>query len=230
MTRMARASAQPSSAAPPAVDAQSERILDRAALLFARDGYRNTDLQDVADALGIGKGSLYRRFPTKRDLFLAAVDRGMERMRAEVASAAEVPADALDQVRAAVRAYLEFFAAHPHYVELLIQERAEFRDRATPSYFSHRESSIERWRGVYRELMRQGRVRAMPAERITDVLSQLLYGTMFINFFTGRRPVPAKQAEDLLDVVFHGILPQPAPTARPRPARGPRPAARRRSS
>lgn len=225
---MPRSPAQPTFAAPLAVDAQSERILDRAALLFARDGYRNTDLQEVADALGIGKGSLYRRFPTKRDLFLAAVDRGMERMRTSVWNAASASKDPLDQVRAAVRAYLEFFADHPHYVELLIQERAEFRDRATPSYFAHRESNVERWRAVYRELMRQGRVRAMPAERITDVMSQLLYGTMFINFFTGRRPSPAKQAEEILDVVFQGILLQRDGAAAN--GKAPRASARRRTS
>jgi AcrR family transcriptional regulator len=207
----------------PPHDAQAERILAHATTLFARAGYRNTDLQEVADELAIGKGSLYRRFPTKRDLFLAAVDRGMRQMRSVVGTAADREEDPLERIAAAVRAYLEFFDEHPEYVELLIQERAEFRDRATPTYFAHREANLERWRELYRELMRSGRVRAMPVERITEVLSQLVYGTMFTNFFMRRRHSPAEQAQDILDVVFHGIL---APEERAR--RAPAPAARRR--
>ena len=46
----------------------------------------------------------------------------------------------------------------------------------------------------------------MPVERITDVIGDLVYGTMFTNYFTGPRKPPEAQAQDILDVVFHGIL------------------------
>src|SRR5262245_15928743 len=108
----------------PAADVR-QRILLRAAEIFARDGYRDTDLQVVADELGIGKGSLYRRFPTKRALFLATVDDGMRRLRGRVEGAIEGEADPLRRIERAVRAYLAFFDEEPRLVELLIQERAE---------------------------------------------------------------------------------------------------------
>ena len=57
-----------------------EQILDAAAEVFAQHGYRNTDVQFVADALQVGKGTVYRYFPSKEALFLAAVDRGMRRL------------------------------------------------------------------------------------------------------------------------------------------------------
>ena len=65
---------------------------------------------------------------------------------------------------------------------------------------------IERWRDRYRTLIAQGRVRDMPVTRITDVMSDLVYGTMFTNYFTGPRKPPEAQARDILDVVFNGIL------------------------
>jgi AcrR family transcriptional regulator len=195
-------------------------LLDVAAEVFARRGYRQTDVQEIADALGVGKASLYRRYPTKRALFLAAADRGMQRMRERVLEAAAKERDPLDQLAAAVRAYLEHFDRHPQHVELLIQERAEFRDRETNTYFAHRAEHRRRWRGLYLDLMRTGRIRRMPVERLMDVMGQLVYGTMFTNFFTGRRRPPARQAAEILDVVFHGIL---LPNGhRARPARGAR--------
>ena len=183
-----------------------QQILDSAAEVFAREGYRNTDLQDVADALGIGKASVYRRFASKQQLFLAAVDHGMVELRAAVEAAVAPVADPLEQLAVAIRTYLDFFDGHPHFVELLVQERAEFRDRQEPTYFAHRKSGITRWRRLYQDLIDAGRVRPMPVDRISDVMSSAVYGTMFTNFFAGHDKSPAQQAQDILDVVFHGIL------------------------
>ena len=64
--------------------------------------------------------------------------------------------DPLERIKHASRAYLEFFDLHPEYVELLIQERAQFRDRATPTYFEHRKKNVARWRELYRSLIGEG--------------------------------------------------------------------------
>ena len=107
---------------------------------------------------------------------------------------------------AAIRGYLRFFDKHPEYVELLIQERAVFRDRKTPTYFAYRRAQRGRWQGLYVDLMDQGRIRRMPPERILDVLGALIYGTMFTNYMEGRSKSVEEQAEEILDVMFNGML------------------------
>jgi hypothetical protein len=106
----------------------------------------------------------------------------------------------------AIRTYLDFFAEHREYVELLIQERALFKDRETPTYFAYRERNAARWREVYRSLIAEGRLRDMPTERISDVVSHVVYGTMFTNYFVGQQKSSEAQAQEILDVVFFGIL------------------------
>jgi hypothetical protein len=105
-----------------------------------------------------------------------------------------------------VRLYLDFFAEHPEFVELLVQERAQFKDRKKPTYFQHRDANVKRWWEVYRALIAEDRVRNVPVERITEVFGNLLYGTVLANYFAGQRRPPAEQARDILDIVFHGIL------------------------
>jgi AcrR family transcriptional regulator len=183
-----------------------EEILCAAAAVFAAQGFRNTDVQAVADALGLAKGTVYSYFPSKRGLFLAAVDRGMRLLRVAVDAAVAEADDPLDRVARGIKTYLAFFDAHPELVELFIQERAEFRERKRPTYFEHRDANIGRWKRLFRDLIRSGRVRRVPVARITDVISDLLYGTMFTNFFAGRRKSFERQAQDILDVVFLGIL------------------------
>jgi len=46
----------------------------------------------------------------------------------------------------------------------------------------------------------------VPVQRVHDVIGDLLYGTIFTNYFAGRRKSLDQQVEDVLDVLFHGLL------------------------
>jgi AcrR family transcriptional regulator len=185
---------------------RSDEILDVAATLFAERGYAGADTQELADRVGVGKGTLYRYFPSKRDLFLAAADRAMRRLRECLEDAIATPDDPLEQIVAAIEAFLGFFDEHPEFAELLIQERALFRDRKKPTYIEHREKNLGRWQQLYQALIDAGRVRAMPLDRITSVISDLVYGTMFTNHIAGRKKALREQSDDIVDIVFCGIL------------------------
>lgn len=181
-------------------------ILDAATRYFAARGFRDADVQEIADALGVGKGTVYRYFPSKEALFLAAVDQGMQQLKAAIDQAAAAAGSPWGRVEAAIRVYLSFFDQHPELIELLIQERCHFRDRQQPTYFVHRDANIRPWQDLLRQLIAQGVVRDVPVERITDVISDLLYGTIFTNHFAGRRKSLASQCEDVLDILKHGVL------------------------
>ena len=43
-------------------------------------------------------------------------------------------------------------------------------------------------------------------ERITNVVGNLIYGTMFTNYFIGQAKPVEEQAQEILDIVFRGIL------------------------
>lgn len=192
----------------PARDAESRReeILAAATQLFGEHGFSETMTQDLADRLGVGKGTIYRHFPSKGELFLAAADRVMRSLTAEVEASIAGIGDGLERVARGVLAFLTFFAERPEYVELLIQERAQFKDRTRPTYIEHREERGRKWRQVYADMKAEGRIRDLDPEQINDVVANLIYGTMFTNYFAGPGKPVAEQARDILEVVFRGIL------------------------
>jgi AcrR family transcriptional regulator len=187
-------------------ESRQEEILTQAARLFAKHGYSGTDTQLLCETIGVGKGTVYRYFPSKRELFLAAADRVMRMMRERVDSSVANIADPIEQITSGIRTFLGFFAEHPEFVELLIQERAQFKDRVKPTFMEHRLVNVERWRNIYRQLIADGRVRDVPIDRITDVIGNLLYGTIFTNYFSGQAQAVELQAENIIDVAFNGIL------------------------
>src|SRR6266508_1570764 len=55
--------------------ATTDRILDAAEIRFAQRGYEATSLADIADDVEIRTPSLYKHFASKRDLYLAVLER-----------------------------------------------------------------------------------------------------------------------------------------------------------
>jgi len=206
-----------------------EAILDAAALSFAAQGYASADTQALADGLGIAKGTVFRYFPTKRALFIACIERALERLRARVDAVALEAADPLDQLQRAIRAYLRFFDEHPEVVELLILERAELKDRKS-TYFDRRDRRRESergWRQVVAELVATGRFRRLPPDRILGFVGDFLYGTILSRHMSGRPRSLSAQAPEVLDFVRHALGVGPVRSERgAAPRRGARRASR----
>ena len=59
-------------------------VLDRAMAVFWRSGYQATSIQDLVDATGVNRGSLYTTFGNKRRLFLAVLDHYSERIASPI--------------------------------------------------------------------------------------------------------------------------------------------------
>jgi AcrR family transcriptional regulator len=72
----------------PEAQAQTrERLLDAAEQAFAAEGYGGASLDRIAEAAGFTRGAVYSNFVDKADLFVAVLDRRLERRRHEVAAA-----------------------------------------------------------------------------------------------------------------------------------------------
>lgn len=181
-----------------------QEILDASALFFARLGYPNADLKLLADELGVAKGTLYRYFPSKKHLFLATVDNCMQQLSQQVGVAVVQVESPLERIEQALRVYFRFFDQHPHVIELIVQERAEFRERALPEHLEQDNTSI--WRQHFIELSASGGLRDVPVDRLTETMSSLLYGVIFNKYVSGCGETLESKTENVLDIVFNGLM------------------------
>lgn len=99
-------------------DAAANRtlILSTAARLFAEHGVCNVHMADIAEAAGVGKGTLYRRFANKAELCMALLDTQMREFqdamlgRMRVQAAEHVPY--LEQLAQFLDSYVELMEVH----------------------------------------------------------------------------------------------------------------------
>jgi len=83
-------------------EATRDRILRAAAGLFRQHGFNGTSMQDLAEAVGISKSSLYHHFPSKQALLSEIVESTVERVTPAVRGIAEADLPAADRLRQAV--------------------------------------------------------------------------------------------------------------------------------
>lgn len=86
-----------------------QRILDTAASLFARNGFHNTAIADVARACGISKSLLYHYFTSKEDILFAAMEDHVALLRETGRAIAAGPGSAREKFRAITRAFLDIY-------------------------------------------------------------------------------------------------------------------------
>src|SRR6476469_8027718 len=61
--------------------ATREAILDATDRLLARYGFKKMTIDDLAREVGIGKGSVYLHFPSKKEIALSHIDRLVDRLK-----------------------------------------------------------------------------------------------------------------------------------------------------
>jgi AcrR family transcriptional regulator len=189
---------------------RKEDILTTSARIFAERGYRNTDVQEIADQLGIGKGTIYRTFATKEDLFLACVDDGMERLNqwliCTMPDLDELKGiTQFERLERKILNFLTFFDNNPSLIELMIQERSEFKERATTSYYRHWELNQPRWLKSIEASKEKGNIRDIPAKDYIEVMSDVLYGAIFTAYFLNKQINLKATAKTIADVMLYGL-------------------------
>jgi mycofactocin system transcriptional regulator len=143
--------------------------------LFAANGFEQTTLDDIAAAVGIGRRSLFRYFPSKNDMVWGEFERVMERLREELEAA---PED-LPLIEAIGRAVV----ASNSYPRAALPE---LRIRMTlittvPALQAHSMLRYAAWRGVISDWVAR-RLGQEPDDLVPETMAHVALGTAMAAF------------------------------------------------
>ena len=110
-----------------------DALIEAAVHEFARTGLHGTPVDRIAQRVGVAQPYVFSLFANKRELFLAAVERGFDLIADTFARAAaefdpEIAAPDMDVLRAMGHAYVELLASHRDYLMLQHQSYAACDD------------------------------------------------------------------------------------------------------
>jgi AcrR family transcriptional regulator len=142
----------------------------QAARLFAEKGYHGTSIGDLAEAMGVQKGSLYAHISSKADLLWDVAREGAAAFHAALD---EIPDDvpATEKIRLALRAHLRVVAQQLDVATVFIREWRYLEGVRRDEFLAERRRYEERFRALFREGRELGGLRADLDEAAATLLA-----------------------------------------------------------
>src|SRR3954465_7984488 len=103
------------------MSARRSELTREAAKLFAQKGYHGTSIGDIAEALGVQKGTLYSHIASKEDLLYETMREGADAFHAALDAIAD-DAPATEKIRLALRGHLRVVAEQLDVATVFVQE------------------------------------------------------------------------------------------------------------
>ena len=107
---------------PQAKESRADQLLETATLLFKEKGYHNTSMQDLADALGMQKGSLYYYIESKEDLLRELLEQATSILGAQIDEVYAADLTAAEKLRIALENHGRAIMDHLNLVTVYLQE------------------------------------------------------------------------------------------------------------
>lgn len=183
----------------------TETMLDAAGRLFGAKRFHEVRMDDIATEAGVSKGTLYRYFHDKQEMYLALLERASHQMVAELKSRSALAVSTRDRLIAVVGAILTFFDERPHLLDLI--QRAEVgQDKGGAFPWQEvRDEGMRLVLDILEDGRRTGELRF--ADSNTSML-MLLGGLRAVLRF-GERPRAADLTEQIVDGFLHGTTAVP---------------------
>jgi AcrR family transcriptional regulator len=137
---------------------RKSELTRQAARLFAERGYHGTSIGDLAEAIGVQKGSLYAHIESKADLLWEVARDGAAAFHTAL-DAVPDGAPATEKIRLALRAHLRVVAEQLDVATVFIREWRYLEGGRRDEFVAERRRYEERFRGFFREGRELGELR-----------------------------------------------------------------------
>ena len=171
----------------------------QAARLFAEKGYHGTSIGDLAEAMGVQKGSLYAHIDSKADLLWEVARDGAVAFH-EALDAVPDELKATEKIRAALRAHLRVVAEQLDVATVFIREWRYLDGERREAFLAERRRYEERFRALFREGRELGELRT----DLDDATATLLALSAANWVYTWLRP--DADTDELADRFFAVLL------------------------
>lgn len=183
---------------------KKQLILDRAAELFARQGFESTTMVDVAQACGSSKSHLYHYVARKEDLLFAIISEHITLQAAELMEIVALPLPAEERFTRFVDVFVQRSAASRHE-HLVLMNDLKFLPPAQQQVVHQLETRLV---DLMVSLLREINPTLMKPVQVRTPYALLLYGMVIWTFTWYRRDGairPAELAARISDLFVNGF-------------------------
>jgi TetR/AcrR family transcriptional regulator, cholesterol catabolism regulator len=181
------------------MSARRSELTREAARLFAERGYHGTSIGDLAQALGVQKGSVYAHISSKQDLLYETMREGANAFHGALDTVPDnLPAAA--RIRLAMRAHLRVVAEQLDVATVFVREWRYLEGERRDEIVAERRRYEDRFRALFREGRELGELRT----DLDDGTAALLVLSAMNWAYTWL--TPGRDTDDLADRFYATVL------------------------
>ena len=197
------------------VKKRREQIVRAAIELFARKGYHETTLRDLAEEAGISYGNIYDYVGSKEDILFLIHQYLCEIIFEELDIAVEGLTDPLEKLRRMVRAEFNLMDNWANAILLLYQEGRVLKGDFLKSFLSKEHQHVQFFERTINECIQDGQLRECNS-RLAANLVKCMVDCWVLKRWDLRGHATRLEAEKaILQVLLNGLLNQQGPGALP---------------
>jgi AcrR family transcriptional regulator len=151
-------------------------IIRCAADIFSEREFHEVLTDDIAQRLGIGKGTIYRYFGSKEELYLAAIGEGLNGLHAAVTAVLEQDAPLETTIEAVVRTMVTYFWRRRDFFVLMHRLEPKLKARERADWRAQRDTVVGMIRRVIERAATQGGISRVNARLAVEVLFGMIRG------------------------------------------------------
>ncbi|MGH7030450.1 MAG: TetR/AcrR family transcriptional regulator [Stellaceae bacterium] len=136
-----------------------DEIVSAAAKVFRTKGYHAATVRDIADEVGILKGSLYHHFESKEALLYLVVKEPIAQLFHTISAIADADLTPTEKLRRAILAHLEAFDRHYPHLFVYLRERESVKRRFREMIGFSPKDYERCWQQILREGVASGEFR-----------------------------------------------------------------------
>ncbi len=191
-------------------------ILGCASEIFAQREFHEVLTEDIAATLGIGKGTIYRYFDSKEDLYFATIVEGIKGMHAAVTAALQQPGPIARRLQRLVETILGYFWSRRDFFILLHRHEPKLDPRERAEWQQRREEVVDQVRSILEGTLPRGSVGRQNPRLAVEILLGMVRSACLYREEDDR---PDALARLITAAFLHGIQAPAADAARTYPAR-----------
>jgi len=181
-------------------------ILDAAGVVFSKSGFAKTTIDQVAVEAGLGKGTIYQYFKSKKELFLAVGRNGMDKLKDTMIEEIEQEKDPVDRIEKAIRTHLLFFQKNTDLANIFMYEQSEFKKEIQKKYFENYYGYVNRMQETFKEAMKLTLIKDMNVDDSIVILISMLNGLVYMWQVEGMKYSLESKIPAILEIFLTGIL------------------------
>ena len=184
-------------------------ILEAARKVFAQKGFHEATVDDIAEAVGVAKGTVYLYYASKRDVYFAALKFGIAEMYSSLLQEVQKASTPEEKLRALIAAKLAYFDENRDFFKIYYSELGNIPSAHPSGIDSEFKSLYQEQARLVEAILREGArkkvVRNLRTEQAAFAISDVIRGVVTHRILGWSRSKLNQDVDFIFDMIWKGI-------------------------